>query len=306
MVVYKLTPETTVNNDIAYDCTAAAVDDDVALIDNQATFALTGNANNERLQQRIVELKGDLRSAFQPLGWTRPFNERMLATVDVDRLELADMRTILRNPDALTAHLGGLAFIRAVADLSAKERLDIPDCIIPPKASDRPFPTVQMYSTEGITMTSIVINRALKRGAETVMTSANRSTERESISATDAIDFATRPIKYGQRPIEAVIINHLDDQKPDRPLGSYPVINVEKDHLSIIRHGCFAPDIIKRIFHRFPVSTSPDILLPNYPGNVLRLKDLPRDVQTLHGPELRLGILAHLGWSAESAAPQST
>lgn len=256
--------------------------------DNFTVYALAGNANNENLQEDIRHIKGEARGIKQPVGWTRPFDERTLAAIDISAIEDRRLQGLLRDPHELTARIGALSFIRAGADLEWKEKESIPDCIIPPDGA-----TVQLYSPVGAKPTERLISAAIKKGIEPVMTSANVSGQPEITTGTDAIDFAAQ----SSSPL-VVAINRSDEDKSDRPLGSYPVICVEEDRLKIVRPGCFAPEILQAALNDFPVELAADFQTPNYPANVLGFSDLPTDLQDMKGTEFRLGLLAHLGWSA--------
>jgi hypothetical protein len=276
---------------------ARAWHDDLVVIDNHTVFALAGNANDLGLQDRIVEVKGDQRGSKQPVGWTRFFDERMLDTIDVDVIENCRMQELLRKPERLTTYLGGLSFIRAQADKKAKERHGVPDSIIPPVLNGD-VTTVQMYSPAGVATTSAITRRALELGVETVMTSANRSGVPESVTETSAAAF----INEGSpdvRPVRTLVVCRDPSVDAERPRGSYPVIVAKRDHFSIKRFGCFTPEILMRVLHEYPVRIPQDAEKTKFPDNVLRMQDLPADVQHLKGPEFRLGMLSALGWSQE-------
>jgi tRNA A37 threonylcarbamoyladenosine synthetase subunit TsaC/SUA5/YrdC len=265
---------------------AAEMDEGLLVYDNFAVYALAGNANNEDLQERIRIAKGEARGVKQPVGWTHPFDERTLGTIDLSRLDDSALRNLLRSPEELTARIGALTFIRAHADMKAKEVEGIPDSIIPPGGG-----TVQIYSPVGTTRTERLITQAIMSGFEPVMTSANVSGEPEIIFESTAAAFAAQ----SPEPL-VVAVNKSDEDKPERPRGSYPVISVLPDRLRIVRSGCFDPQILQTALSGYPVELASDCQVPKYPDNVLQFSDLPTDVQYLKGSEFRLGVLEFLGW----------
>jgi tRNA A37 threonylcarbamoyladenosine synthetase subunit TsaC/SUA5/YrdC len=277
------------------DLAAEAWRDDLVVIDNHAVYALAGNANNSNLQQRIVDVKQGGRGKEQPLGWTRPFDERVLSTIDVDKIEHRGMQKLLRNPDELTSIVGGLAFILAVADKAIKKSQNIPNSIMPEKQG-----TVQIYSPEGIATTTALVNAAIAMGVETVMTSANRTGEPESITADGARHFI-ESTEYGYRRPSLMVVCKSDDMKNKQPRGSYPIVSATAETFIITRPGCFAPEITASLFDGYPIVLSDSPKHPKHPENVLRLIDLPPDVRTLKGSEFRLGLLAYLGWSSNNS-----
>lgn len=260
---------------------------DLVVYDNFAVYALAGNANNENLQEQIRRAKGDARGTKQPVGWTRPFDERTLDTFDMSEITDPYMPDLLRDPDELTALIGGLTFLRGNADMLAKDKYAVPDSIIPLDQK-----TVQIYSPVGIRMTQALIKSAIDKGVEPVMTSANVSGQPETIHQSTAQAFADQ----SPDPL-MIVVNKNDDQKPDRPRGSYPVITIETNGFNIVRPGCFDPEILRAALFDYPIRLDSNPQPSKYPENILRLSDLPADVQKLKGREFRLGMLAFLGWS---------
>lgn len=277
---------------------AAAWTEDLLVLDNGTVFALAGNANNPDLQKRIVDVKGGNRKVVQPVGWTTFFDERVLSTIDVDAIKLSSLQELVRNPDELTARLGALTFLRATADLNAKKELGIHASIIPEAGENGNPPEVQIYSPDGMTITTAITRAAITQGAETVMTSANRSDEPESVTTTTALAFIDGTLPENGPP--KVLVNSCkDEDRPSRPRGSYPVLKIAQggEEFINIRPGCFEPTILEAALHGFPVRMAPNPQKVKYPDSILRMQDLPTDVQSLKGPEFRLGLLAHLGWS---------
>lgn len=271
------------------DQAAEAMTDGLLVYDNFAVYALAGNANDHGLQEHICRVKGDARGTKQPVGWTRAFDEQTLSTFDISGVDDPYMRQLLRDPDELTALIGGLSFLRGSADMKAKERYGIPDSIIPVNID---VPQVQIYSPEGTATTDMLVQASLKKGAEPVMTSANISGLPETIYDTTATEFAAQ----APEPL-TVVVNKSDGDKPDRPRGSYPVIEVLPDRFNIVRPGCFDPEILRTALHDYPIQLDPNPQPSKYPGNILKPSDLPTDLQYLKGTEFRLGLLAFLGWS---------
>lgn len=273
---------------------AEAWKDDLVVLDNYAVYALAGNANNDNLQQRIMDVKGG-RSAVQPVAWTRPFDERVLATIDIDKIEHPAMQDLLREPDELTARLGGMAFLLAVADQDIRLANNIPKSVMPEKEG-----TVMIWSPEGITTTAALIKAATDLGVEPTMTSANKHEEHESVTATGAHSFI-KSTQYGLRRPSVMVISKPDELKDKPPLGSFPIVAATPEGFVITRSGCFAPEITALLFDDYPIILSAAAKAPNYPEHVFRMVDLPPDVQAMRGAELRLGLLAYLGWSDDMA-----
>jgi hypothetical protein len=268
---------------------AAAACADLIVYDNFTVFALVGDANNPNLQERIRSVKGDRRNPTQPVGWTVPFAHGIEA-IDSSLVLDKDLRRFIEDPNYLTARLGGLAFLRAGADQAIKEKRDIPDCIIPNELGSM----VQIYSPEGNSRTSMLVSEIQKRGGEPIMTSANLSRHVEIINYDEAISFA-----QARSDDLLLMVNKTDSEKPLKPHGSYPVLEVDTDAIIPTRPGWMGVDIIKNLLYGLPVEESLDSFLqkPNHPEHVLTTADLPRDMQGLKGPELRLGILSVMGVS---------
>lgn len=272
------------------DAAAEAYSSGLLVIDNYTVFALGGNANDPNLQDNICQAKGEKRGAKQPVGWTVPFDERVLSTIDVSAVENSPIRRLLRDPEELTRRIGGLTFIRAAASMSEKKARQIPDSVIPADQQ-----TVQIYSPDGNDNTATLIRRAIDLGAEPVMTSANVSGEPEATDEAGGHRFALRE----QPPLPMVVYTSEED-KFDRPRGSYPVISVLPDRLRIVRPGCFDVALLRSLLvgYEVDVATGDELQMPKYPNNVLRQKDLPSHMHELEGAELRAGVLSYLGLSA--------
>lgn len=260
---------------------------ELLVYDNFTVYALAGNAHNEQIQELIQQIKGEARGLKQPVGWTRPFDERTLSAIDISGCEDHALQELLRNPAELTARIGALTFLRAGADMRAKEAEGIADCIIPPEGR-----TVQIYSPAGAAPTERLIGHAIKKGVEPIMTSANVSGRPEIVHDEEAVEFAS-----DESRLLTVLINKNDAEKLPSPLGSYPVISVGVDRLHIVRPGCFDPQILQTALSEYTVELTEDHQAPNYPDNILGFSDLPADVQTLQGAEFRLGLLNYLGWT---------
>lgn len=279
--------------------------DDLLVLDNHATYALAGNANNPDVQKRVAEVKtgsSGARLARQPLGWTRFFEEHVLEAIDVNRLESPQLQNLARNPDELTARVGALTFVRAAANMIAKKEYEIPDTIIPPEpVGDAPFACVQLYSPEGIASTSRLTRQALAEGVEPVMSSVNHTNEPEAVNSAMARSFMERTPGGVAGPQVIAHYYPEDTSAASRnPHGSYPIIEFEEDTLIITRDGCFSTDILQAVLDGYPITVAPDIKRSNYPDGQLRLEDLPVDLQKERGASLRLGILAYIGWSNDT------
>lgn len=266
--------------------------------DNGTVYALIGNANDPGLQDRIVQAKGNERGAKQPVGWTVPFSHA-LDLIDIDQVEDRSMQELLQSPSELTSYLGGVAFIRAAADMRRKEERNIPESIVPSGVLN---PTIQIYSPNGNDATSKLVRSAMLMGVEPVMTSANISGKPEIVTAHDAKEFA-------QAANITAYVNKEDSDKASRPRGSYPVIGVESSRFVILRSGCFEPEIIKRLLRGYPIVESKNMVGSKYPENVLHMRDLEflaseigefNELPKLYNAEMRAGLLAVLGWHTDS------
>lgn len=287
------------NGHLSYEAkllAAGAWNTDLLVLDNYSVNALAGNANNPDLQARIVEVKGEGRLQDQVVGWTRPFTERMLESIDIDAISDRKMQALLRDPTLLGRLVGGSTFIRAKADLAAKERLAIPDCIIPPNG-----PTVQIYSPEGITTTEEITRMAIDLGVEPVMTSANTSKEPESITMEAGLEFMRNTPEAHAPPKFGLFFND-ENSRPFKPGGSYPIIFAEADRFVGVRLGCFGPDILEAQLDGFRFDIADNASQPKYADRVLHLSDFSADVRSLRGPELTEAMYTVLGWKVTASA----
>jgi hypothetical protein len=280
----------------AYSIEAAAQAQTEGLLvyDNFAVYALSGNADDERVQEYVQMAKGPGRGKKQPLALTVPFTEDVLRTVSLDGIEHSGLRGLLRDGEELTRRIGALSFIRARADMGIKSIEGWPHSVIPEPDEEEPRPNVQIYSPEGLDMTTRVVLAAKRLGAIPVMTSVNVSKQPESITEVAARTFIneSRP-----NPIDLpLFVNQSDEDKPARPRGSYPALKVLPDRLQLFRPGWLEPSLMYDLFPDVPVelASGGDLVKVNYPYNVLRRQDLPKDEQNLKGPELRLAILDKL------------
>lgn len=269
------------------EATVQAIRSDVAIVENGPVYALVGDAHKPDLQQRVKEIKGE-RGANQPLGWTVPFAHAADA-IEVSAVKHDKLRDFIADPDALTRLLGGLVFLRAPASLYAKAERRIPDSIIP----DRPDATVQIWSPTGNYAASRLIRAAMAHGIEPVMTSVNRSRSPEITSEHEARCFAARYI--GERAL--IQVTRSDDEKPLRPRGSYPVVNLEAESLQIVRPGCFSVPFLQQLLAELPTQIAPgkNFQSPKHPEQVFDVAHLPRQAQRLEGEDLRLFTLEHIG-----------
>lgn len=257
---------------------------------NYATWALCGNANDPDLQEKIRLIKGEARGSRQPVGWTTFFTERVLSTIDLRSVTDRKIRRLMGDQNKLTERLGGLAFIRAIADMDVKEREGIPDSIIPPMQA-----TVQIYSVKGLPVTENITRAVQALGGEPVMTSANQSGHAEAISLDQAKEFSEQsrlavPI-FDSRPSAKVL---------RKPRGSYPVIELRADRFKIIRPGWLNQALMGQLLHGYNVEFASDRELarsgqaPNHPHHVLCPEDLSDPQRKLRGADLRQVLLDRL------------
>lgn len=268
---------------------------ELILFRNGPVYAMPGNANDPDVQRNIQQAKDPngegTRGANQPLGWTVPF-DHSLDAIDMSVVNDPGLRRLLSDPHELTGRIGGLAFLRALADPQVKRRRGLPDSIVP----DAFGATVQLYSPTGNDDTSKVIRLAMAMGAEPVMTSANFSKQPEIIDQSTAERFAARAgglAIYGQNPEVS--------ENPCR--GSYPILGLTAEGLTLERAGCFHAGIVRALLYDVPFwprSASGQPPRPaNYPDRSLHMADLPRDIRRLRGNDLWLGVLATMGWHNE-------
>jgi|GEM_PF-5339347 len=280
----------------------------LAVYHNGPVFAVPGNANNPDLQASIQraknpptdtsseDLQGDQlypakeRGAAQPVGWTVPFDDRVLSTIDLTAIEDDKIRDLLQDPDRLTALIGGLCFLRAPADMAKKKELGIPDSIIPETSGA----SVQIYSPIGLPITTDIIVAAQQMGAEPVMTSANITGMPEAVSLEEAEAFAL----YTGLPL---IYSDQVHHRPTRPQGSFPIFEVRSDHFAIVRPGHLSMAMLRSLLDGYDVRLANPYKERAHP-NMLYFGGLPANHQNLRGPELRLAVLDHELSTAGGAA----
>jgi hypothetical protein len=261
-----------------------ALKNELVVFNNCSVYALVGNAHNKTIQSQVQAIKGQQRMLRQALGWTVPFS-RACPVMNLTRVKNPKIRSLLENPDRLSALFGAVAFLRTPYDKVAVQSIDLADCVL----SAEGF--VQVYSPEGNSSTESFIDEALSRGIEPVMTSANNSGDKEIVSKRAAQEFAEYHDIFLYEPASS------GKQKPTKPRGSYPIVAVIEDELVLVREGCFGIDIITAILHDLPFRVDVDMRPSNYPEHVLHLAGLPSHVQALRGDALRLGILASINWA---------
>lgn len=291
--------------------------DDILVVQNRTVFAAAVNAANPNVQRRIVEVKDgpglyDLeinknenastrRGLNQLIGWTRPFDQRMVETISKDAINNPLMRELLSDGDELTRYIGGWTFLKAIADRAAKNRYNIPHALIAPKpkGDELDLPTVQMYSTEGIDETDLLIRAAIARGIEPAMTSANVSNTPEATTAQGALEFANATHKHYKNP-PLVAVHTADGDIPFAPRGSYPILFAASEGFIVDREGCFDTPLISRLMYPYNVVSAAKEKPNNYPSHQLRLEDLPADWREVRpGPEFRSWLLTEvLKWSS--------
>jgi tRNA A37 threonylcarbamoyladenosine synthetase subunit TsaC/SUA5/YrdC len=268
--------------------------DGLVVLDNGPVFGILSNARWEDLAGEVQRIKGEARDVSRPLGVTAPFDAPELADVyDTTHIEDPPVRKLLEDIDDLTEHLGGMAFVRARANTHTIDRLDLPYSIISrahpdPRGCQQRYPEIQIYSPAGNALGSKIIKHMLDHNGLPVMTSANKTTEPEIIDAANAVDFAVQ----SKLPF---YVAKADADKPVRPRSSYPIFQITNEGMRVIRTGFLDESILKSLVPR-QVRLAFESAAPKHDSkHILKKEDLPRDLQNVRGPELRLGLLEIMG-----------
>lgn len=268
----------------------------LVVIDNGPVYGILGNARNKRLANLVQLVKGEARDTTRPLGLTIPFNE-IAGAYETSEIQDDTIRELMENPDALTEHLGGLAFVRGRAGKTLiNEDKDLPPTIISsPKTIAHPrqqiYPEIQIYSPAGNPTAARIIQLMLDMGGLPAMTSANYTKRPEIIAEKEARAFANAE----GVPIYVV---QSDDKKPSRPRSSYPILQVTDTGITIIRTGFMDAELVQALIPDIPMGI--DAQLPKHGSrHILHRTDLPKNIHNMTGPELRKGILEILGVSSK-------
>lgn len=257
---------------------------------NRAVYAVLGSGHPE-VQDQISTAKGERRGTKQPVGWTVPFTDFSQGAFSLEGIEDPRLKDLIRNPDELTSRLGAIAFVRGAADMGYAAINKLPESIVPSDTK-----TVQVWSPDGNTAAAYIIGKVLSKGLQPIMTSANVSGEPEAVTLSQALAFAGN-----SSPPLPVIDAPFNDDELTPPFGSYPVVVLKAGAIEIVRPGCFSPEILKALLYGYKVTLAPAERLqqPKYPDGVLQFSHLPESDRSLCGPELRLGLLAHMGVGRE-------
>lgn len=246
---------------------ARLICDGLLAYENGPVYAIVGNAADPELQVRIMRAKGDQRG-IEPVGCTMPFDDPLLEGIyETSHITNPRLRDFLENPDQLTAFFGGVAFLRGLGDLDVKDGRQIPDAIFPQPVEGKS--TFQNWSPEGNERTNLILRTAISRGAITAMSSLNWSSRPEIIDEATARQFAS--------DMGLPLISRPDEDRPERPRGSYLTYLVQEDRLSVIRLGNVTLELARHLVPDGVEVTldearkQPD---PKYPDNVLRLEDI--------------------------------
>jgi hypothetical protein len=160
--------------------------------DNGPVYAVVGDARTYGLQDRIMAIKGENRHG--PLGTTVPFDEPLIAgifrTSHLTSENDIAVREFLEDPDAQTRRLGGVAFLRSLADHSIRATLPKSMFSEPAKDGNEEGITAQLYSPVGNGITDSLLRRVIALGGIPVMTSLNEHGKPEIINEADARQFA--------------------------------------------------------------------------------------------------------------------
>lgn len=277
----------TVTDEFAEAATRLAAHE-LVIMENGPVFALAGNAHDPDILDKIRLLKTERRGRDQPVGLISEFNVTLSGyimaceVINVEAIEEPKLRTLVSDPLLLTSRLGALAFLRAPADPILKDVLQLPDSIVP----SQPKSAIQIFSPVGSERGETFAQAALDKGVLLTMTSANISGNSEIVTVGEARAFArTAPVEL------QVLQQYADGEKPIRPRGSYPVLEVMPDHLCVIRPGFLEYDLIADIFSDYDIRLLQNYKRSNYPANILRRKDLPKGYRSLKQVDLRAAIL---------------
>lgn len=262
------------------------------VLDNHSVNALAGNAYDEYMQSDIAQIKGGSRSATQPLGWAHRFEGEALDAMATAKLP-DDAKQLIESKQ-LGELLGGLCFVRSPANLQAKEDYKIPDSIIPKANGDAV--TVQIYDPSGVTSTAAIVEHAQQNGISTVMSSANKNSEPETINRKDGEAFLRHAQTLGITAVTGVFFDRAA-RATHAPKGSYPIIECNANGIELVRAGCIGLDILRRILHDYDVRLSAKCNSGNYPYDTLRVADLHSETASLTGKALREAILKDIGWN---------
>jgi hypothetical protein len=258
-------------------------------VENGPVFALVGNADTPNLLERIQEFKGEKR-ATKPVGLIIPFDavlgDSLIATdiFDVDAIVNPHLRELVRNPDLLTDRAGALIFVKAIADMAVKAAAGLSDAVIPAEHGS----SVQLFSTEGSLAGSALSQAAAEHNIRVIMSSLNRTGTPEIVTIDEARQYVA---EYN---LDLPITHQFEaGDKPVRPLGSYSIIEIKPDHISVARPGGLEFELIRNLFSDYDVRLDPDHKPTLYPDNVLRRQDLPPEHRNLKNEDLRDVLLPY-------------
>lgn len=258
-------------------------------VENGPVFALVGNADTPNLLERIQKFKGEKR-ATKPVGLVIPFDavlgDSLIATDIFDVAAIVDPRLqeLIRSPNLLTGRGGALTFVKAIADMAVKAAAGLSDAVVPAEHGS----SVQLFSTTGNLAGSALSRAASEHNIRLIMSSLNRSGTPEIVT----IDEAHRYIAEFGLDLPVTYQYEAGD-KPVRPLGSYSIIEIKPDHISVARPGGLEFELIRDLFSDYDVRLAADHKPTLYPDNVLRRRDLKPEHRGLKNEDLRYALLEH-------------
>lgn len=246
-------------------------------VDNAFVYGVWGNGGSSEFVQAVEAAKG--REPGRTFGLSLRA-EDFLTIVNHDNIH-RDAWPLLEDAEVFVGRLGAMAFVRAPALPQVLEHQGVPESVISHREAT---PIVQNWAPDGKSNTEVLLQHAEGLGVVfPAVTSLNASGQPEITTEAEAIIFARKT----HLPI-------LTDNSADKTTfqGSFPIIELTQNGIALVRtrESCIGHTLMRRLLA--------DMRL--YVPNALKAPsglDIA-GLETLHGPELRLGLLEALGWTA--------
>ena len=253
---------------------AAIAAGEAVAVDNDAVWALWGDARQPSFHEHVRAIKGDAR-ANRPVALSVS-SAMFLGWADVAGVAVA-WRPLLSDPELLSSLLGALCFLRV--PLRGTAAAELPREVV---GSDGATATIQNYDPAGKTTTDRIVTAVVAAAPRSLpaVTSLNRTGEPSITEESRAVELLSR------HPTTLLV---TDRAARRRGLGSYPMIAVDGSGATLLRHGCVPDSILAAILR--PVVADP-------------LRGVRADATgpvpfAETGREMRTAYLRYRGWNAD-------
>lgn len=252
---------------------------------NGQVYGLWCNAADPRAVEHILDIKGKER-ALRPMGLTIPF-EDLTALIDTDSLSQA-MQAWVKTPGQLTDRLGGIAFVRAIADFEKARARNVPLSVLSQVEGSSRF-TIQNFDPQGSPVEPLT-DMLREAGVQYIgVTSLNETASREIARYHDHTDesgeFQEGAVSFTSRK-GLMLLGAPDAEQPY--YGSYPILHMEGTGFRLDRVDALGPEAMQRLLFDCEFSVSPTCKAVRFASATV-----PEGFFDVQGAALRARILAY-------------